>query len=240
VDKVISLLVLELNVSVIQCKAEGFMRVKSIFFALVVTVFFSVLSAGERERTFSLTQEQVLARHPKVLSFLFHMTRNKLDFKEVAEKYKLGSVQSYYNFLLENDIIEELENGSFRFLFLNPYGVWALRTRDSGKDSIYYQLRQQGIERLVRIIEDRPVNLADDPTSAVWTVNTARLTAQQYQEYKQNISQICKKYTDLGEQNLFNHITDYQTVWMMHLAGQVDPEMASTSHLLFGAVEEFE
>jgi hypothetical protein len=130
-----------------------------------------------------------------------------------------------------------LENGSFRFLFLNPYGVWALRR---GKDSIYYQMRQQGIERLVRIVEDRPVNLADDPNSAIWTVNTARLTAEQYQEYKQNILQICKKYTDLGEQNLINQITDYQTVWMMHLAGQVDPEMANTSHILFGAIEEFE
>lgn len=199
----------------------------------------SKTGAVERERTFSIAQEQVLAAHPKALAFLFHMTRNRLDFQQMAEKYNLKSVESYYNFLLENALIEESGNGSFKFLFLNPYGVWALRTHDGSKDSIYHQLRKQGVDRLVGIIKEEQVNLEDD-ASAIWTVNTCRLTPDQYREYKKDILEICKKYTDLGEQNLFQQISDYQPVWMMHLAGKPNPEMARTSHILFGSVEEFE
>ncbi len=212
------------------------MKFKYIFLLLSIL---SVLTAEERPRTFSEAQEAILAKNPKTLSFLFHMTRSRLNFEEMAERFSLDSISNYKIFLVKNKLIKELGDGKFEYLFLNPHGTWALRTHDGSEDAIYYQLREKGLERLSKIIQREQVNL-DDVDSAKWTTNTAWLTPEEFREYKNEISNICKKYTDLSEFNLFHDTENRQAVWMMHLGAKIPEETAKTSHLLFGSVEEFD
>jgi hypothetical protein len=202
-----------------------------------IGLLFAPLIAQERPYTFSPKQEQTLAQHPNVLSFLYHMTRNRLTFEEMAVKYRLASTPQYHAFLLEHGLISPLEDGQFAFSFLNPNGTWRLRDEGSLKDGVLCALREKGVDQIKAAIGQKPVNV-DDETSSVWITNTYRLTPEQYQNYKQELLQLAKKYTDLGEQNLFSG-TEHRVIWVVQLADCVDPETAQNSHLLFGPVEEF-
>lgn len=214
------------------------MRFKAVFLFFLLTVSFKIFAAEGRPPTFSIAQEKVLVEHPRALSFLYHMTRNNLNFYEMSEKYSLDSIDKYYSYFLDNGIIQQLDSGDFKFLFLNPYGVWSLR-RDGNKNSIYNNMRKAGLNRLAEMIDINAINSSDE-RSALWVVNTTRLTEEQFQEYKEEMLQVGAKYIQLGEDNLFNKTPNYDCIWIMQLAEKVDPLVADKSHLLFGQVEEFE
>lgn len=211
----------------------SFMFKISIVLMFLTGLFPTLLSAhekSERPYTFSLAQEKVLANHPKVLSFLYHMTRNQISFNEMARKYNLTSVPKYYDFLIEHGLISVLEDGRIEFSFLNPYGAWNLHSQG--------QFRNVGVDRLKASIGQKPVNV-DDDMSPLWIMNTYRLTLEEYKAYKAELRQLSKKYIDLGERNLFSR-TEHRVIWVAQLVDCVDPEIAETSHLLFGEVDEFE
>jgi hypothetical protein len=221
-------------------KIGGSMSKISIIFMCITGMFFTTLSADERaERpyTFSLGQEKILASNPKVLSFLYHMTRNQLDFDAMAQKYHLTSTPKYYAFLIEHGLMNIVENGRIEFSFLNPYGAWKLHNKEDLKESVIGQLRKAGIDRLEAVIGQKPVNV-DEEMSPVWIMNTYRLTLEEYKAYKQELRQISKKYTDLAEHNLFSG-AEHRVIWVVQLADCIDSETAETSHLLFGPVDEF-
>ncbi len=206
----------------------------------ILFLFLTALSAEEnRERpyTFSLAQETILASHPKVLSFLYHMTRSHLRFDGMAQKYHLTSTPQYYAFLAEHGLIQVAEDGGIEFSFRNPYGAWKLHNKEDLKDSVIGRLRHAGIDRLETAIGQKPVNV-DEEMSPVWIANTYRLTEGEYQEYKRELRLLSKKYTDIGERNLMEG-AEHRVVWVVQLADCIDPETAATSHLLFGPVDEF-
>jgi hypothetical protein len=210
----------------------------SITFIFITGMFFTTLSAEERPYTFSIEQEKILAENPRVLSFLYHMTRNHLDFDMMAQKYHLTSTPKYRAFLIEHGLMNVLENGLIEFTFPNPYGVWKLHNNEDFTLRVIGQLRAAGIDRLKTVIGQRPVNGKDD-LSPVWIMNTYRLTTEEYKEYKQELLQLTKKYTDMGERNLLSR-TEHRVIWVGQLADCIDPETAESSHLLFGQVDEFQ
>ena len=212
----------------------------SVILCFITSLFINSLQASgntERPYTFSLAQEKILAEHPKVLSFLYHMTRDRLDFDEMAQQYHLVSIPQYYAFLLENDLVKLSETGRIEFLFSNPYGAWKLQNKETSKDTVLNLLRKSGVARLEESIGEKVANI-DDQISPIWITNTYRLTPEEYQAYKQELLQITKKYTDLGERNLLGGI-EHRVIWVVQLADCINTEMAKTSHLLFGPVDEF-
>lgn len=192
--------------------------------------------AEQRPRTFSLDQEKSLAKHPRVLSFLYHMTRQKLSLDEMTQRYSLTSGPEYYEFLIENKLIEDLGSEPLEFLFLNPHGTWALR--GNGEEMpIIHALRKLGLRRLEERMEGKAVSSTDE-TSPLWITNTLRLTQQEFKQYKSDLMQVCKKYVDQSEHNLQEGV-NHEVVWVMQLADPIDLETAKNDHLLFGRVDEF-
>jgi hypothetical protein len=212
-------------------------RISIIFLCIASLFSLSANETVERPYTFSLAQEKALAAHPNVLSFLYHMTRNRLSFHEMETKYSLTSTPQYYAFLNKHGLINIIEDGRIEFSFINPYGAWKLHNKEDLKESVIGQLRKVGVDRLEASIGQKPVNV-DDEMSPVWIMNTYRLTLDEYKAYKAELRQLSKKYTDLGERNLLSRI-EHRVIWVAQLADCVDSETAETSHLLFGPVNEF-
>ncbi len=191
----------------------------------------------ELPSTFSVEQEKVLAKNQKVLAFLYHMTRKKLNFRQMGELYTLKSVATYRAFMIKHGLIKASSGDEVEFLFLNPYGTWALRNKNPQESPIIAETKKLGLQRLASGIAGTAIN-EDDTVTPVWTTNTFRLTAEEYRAYKAELLNLTSKYSKLSQGHLTNN-TPHQVIWSMTMARTTTAAEAEKSHLLFGEVEEF-
>jgi|GEM_PF-5018737 len=208
-------------------------------FVLLMSLLLNVcvLSAFEGEYAFTIDQEKALSKNTRALAFLYHMTRNDLTFSQMAEKYSLESVDYYRDYFFANDLIADSLSDEAEYLFTNPKGAWHFR--NEGNCPIMKASKKRALRRIEKMLSDKKYrNRKGEGPSSQWTANTYRLTEEQYQDYKEELLDLCGEYLALSEKNL-EAGTECSVVWSMQLSGEVKEELANRDHLLFGEVKEY-
>ena len=163
------------------------------------------------------------------------MTRNKSSFLQMKQKFGLSkaSIDKYKNFLIANKLIAPGNSEEISYLFKNPFGIWSLRME---KGPIITQTRANGLKKLSLKVEQANNNIdGDRPT---YSMNTFRLTPQQFVEYKNDMATVLGKYFDLPTVNLEKKIK-HQQVWSVWMSDILSLKASENDNIYFGKVKEF-